>query len=179
MKHQALMQDDKLLINSILITIFAMIVDQMFIHNNLSIFQPLSDQYFDDNPQIKVIEKELDEELKEQKMIDKMTKKKNKKNKKKNKVDREKYFKDEKANNYNESQEIPYDPSEDETYEKRPRRLPTHREDDERHYTFYEPSLEQADIFAPTETYNRYLPQKQPINHYPEDNFDNILAYNA
>ena len=33
-----------------------MIVDQMFIHNNLTIFQPLSDQYFDDNVQIKITE---------------------------------------------------------------------------------------------------------------------------
>lgn len=173
------MQNDKLLINSIILTIFAMIVDQMFIHNNLSIFQPLSDQYFDDNPQIKVIEKQLDEEIKEDKIIDKMTKKNNKKNKKKKKINREDYFKDEKAKEYNDSQENPYNPNEEEVYETRPRRLPTHREDDEKHYTFYEPSLEQSDIFAPTETYNKYLPQKQSINHYPEDNFDNILAYNA
>ena len=42
-----------------------MIVDQMFIHNNLTIFQPLSDQYFDDNVQIKITEKQLDQEIKE------------------------------------------------------------------------------------------------------------------
>ena len=155
-----------------------MIIDQMFIHNNLSIFQPLSDQYFDDNAQIKVIEKELEEEIKEQKIIEKMKKKK--KSKKEKEEQREKSFEDENADYYNKSQDIPYNEDNDRLeYERKPRRTPTHREDDEQHYTFYEPTLEQEDIFAPTETYNRYKPQRQPQNYYPEDNFDNILAYNA
>ena len=85
MKHQSIMENNRLLINTFIITIFVMIIDQMFIHNNLSIFQPLSDQYFDDNAQIKVIEKELEEEIKEQKIIEKMKKKRNQKKKKKNK----------------------------------------------------------------------------------------------
>ena len=59
MKHQAIMEDKLLLINSLILTIFVMIVDQMFIHNNLTIFQPLSDQYFDDNAQIKITEKDF------------------------------------------------------------------------------------------------------------------------
>ena len=58
MKHQTIMEDKILLVNSIVLTIFVMIVDQMFIHNNLTIFQPLSDQYFDDNVQIKITEKQ-------------------------------------------------------------------------------------------------------------------------
>ena len=66
MKHQSIMEDKILLVNSVILTIFAMIVDQMFIHNNLSIFQPLSDQYFDDNAQIKITEKQLEQELKEE-----------------------------------------------------------------------------------------------------------------
>ena len=178
MKHQAIMEDKMLLINSIILTIFVMIVDQMFIHNNLSIFQPLSDQYFDDNAQIKITEKQLEQEIKEEKMIEKMKKKKKKSKEELKEEAREKSFEDENAEYYNQSQEDPYTPPND-TYEHRPRRLPTHREDDERHYTFYEPTLEQADIFAPTQNYNRYQPQKQNVNHYPEDNFDNILAYNA
>jgi len=178
LKHQNLMENNRLLVNTFIITIFAMLVDQMFIHNNLTIFQPLSDQYFDDNAQIKVIEKELEQELKEQKMIEKMKKKQNKKSKKdKNEEVREKSFEDKNADHYNNSQDIPYNVNEE--YERRPTRLPTHSEDDERHYTFYEPSLEQVDIFAPTETYNRYKPQKQPVNNYVEDNFDNIFAYNS
>jgi hypothetical protein len=173
------MENNRLLINTFIITVFGMLVDQMFIHNNLTIFQPLSDQYFDDNAQIKVIEKELEQEIKEQKIIEKMKKSKSKsKSKKEIKEDaREKSFEDESADYYNKSQDEPYDETEE--YERRPNRLPTRREDDERHYTFYEPSLEQVDIFAPTETYNRYKPQKQPQNNYIEDNFDNILAYNA
>ena len=178
LKHQNLMENNRLLINSFIITIFGMLVDQMFIHNNLTIFQPLSDQYFDNNPQIKVIEKELEQELKDQKIIEKMKKKNKKKNKKNiNEEVREKTFEDNNANYYNESQDIPY--NENEEYERRSKRLPSHRENDEKHYTFYEPSLEQVDIFAPTESYNKYKPQKQPINNYVEDNFDNIFAYNA
>ena len=68
MKHQTIMEDKILLVNSIVLTIFVMIVDQMFIHNNLTIFQPLSDQYFDDNAQIKITEKQLEQEIKEEKI---------------------------------------------------------------------------------------------------------------
>ena len=178
MKHQNIMDDKRLIVNTIILTIFVMIVDQMFIHNNLTIFQPLSDQFFDDNAQIKIIEKELDKEIKEEKMLEKMKKKKKSKSKRELKdKEREKSFEDENAENYNKSQDVPYNESEE--YERRPRRLPTHREDDEKHYTFYEPSLEQTDIFEPTENYNRYMPQKQQRNNYYEDDFDNILAYNA
>jgi hypothetical protein len=54
------MENNVLLVNSFLITLFVMIVDQMFIANNLTIFQPLSDQYFDSTP-ISIIKQELDE----------------------------------------------------------------------------------------------------------------------
>lgn len=54
------MENNVLLVNSFFITLFVMIVDQMFIANNLTIFQPLSDQYFDSTP-ISAIQKELDE----------------------------------------------------------------------------------------------------------------------
>jgi hypothetical protein len=53
------MENNVLLVNSFFITIFVMIVDQMFILNNLTIFQPLSDQYFDSTP-INVVKQELD-----------------------------------------------------------------------------------------------------------------------
>lgn len=178
LRHQQVMPLDKLLINTIIVSIFAMIVDHMFVHNHLSIFQPLSDQYFDDNPEIKIVEKELEKEIKEDKMIEKMKKKKNKKNKKKNaEQDRERTFEDHNAEKYNREQEDPYNPENE--YERRPSRLPKFREDEFKHYTFYEPSLEQAGMFEPTENYNRYTPSQQSNNRFIEDNFDNILAYNA
>lgn len=45
LKHQKIMENNALIINTFFITIFVMIVDQLFIANNLTIFQPLSDQY--------------------------------------------------------------------------------------------------------------------------------------
>jgi hypothetical protein len=60
LRHQKVMENNVLLVNSFLITLFVMIVDQMFIANNLTIFQPLSDQYFDSTP-FSVVEKELEE----------------------------------------------------------------------------------------------------------------------
>ena len=98
MKHQSIMEDKILLVNSIVLTIFVMIVDQMFIHNNLTIFQPLSDQYFDDNAQIKITEKQLEQEIKEEKMIEKMKKKKKKSKKELKEEAREKSFEDEMLN---------------------------------------------------------------------------------
>jgi hypothetical protein len=60
LRHQKVMENNVLLVNSFFITIFVMIVDQMFIANNLTIFQPLSDQYFDSTP-ISVVKQELEE----------------------------------------------------------------------------------------------------------------------
>ena len=60
LRHQKIMENNVLLVNTFFITIFVMVVDQMFIANNLTIFQPLSDQYFDSTP-MSVIKQELDE----------------------------------------------------------------------------------------------------------------------
>lgn len=60
LRHQKIMENNVLLVNTFFITIFVMIVDQMFIANNLTIFQPLSDQYFDSTP-MSVVKQELDE----------------------------------------------------------------------------------------------------------------------
>lgn len=59
-RHQKIMENNVLLVNTFFITIFVMIVDQMFISNNLTIFQPLSDQYFDSTP-MSVVKQELEE----------------------------------------------------------------------------------------------------------------------
>jgi len=92
LRHQKIMENNVLLVNTFFITIFVMIVDQMFILNNLTIFQPLSDQYFDSTP-MSVVKQELDEipidndevkniesELDEEKPKKKKKTKKNKKN---------------------------------------------------------------------------------------------------
>ena len=81
------MENNVLLVNSFFITIFVMIVDQMFILNNLTIFQPLSDQYFDSTP-INVVKQELDIEENNGELEDNVEKEKPKKKKKskKNKV---------------------------------------------------------------------------------------------
>ena len=174
LRHQNLMPNDKLLVNTILLTVFVIIVDHMFVHNHITLNQSLADQHID-NTDIKIMEKQLEDEIrKEDKMIEKMKKKKKKSKKQqikeKKEAIREKSFEDEVANSYNEQQEIPYDP-EEEYYQRKPRRLPDR--DDKKHYQFYEPNLEQADIFTPTQNYNRYTPSN-------DVGFaDDILAYNA
>ena len=175
LRHQNLMANDKLLINTVLLTVFVIIVDHMFIHNHITLNQSLAEQHID-NTDIKIMEQQLEDEIrKEDKIIEKMKKKKKSKSKKqlkreKEEVLREKSFDDEVANNYNEQQEIPYD-AEEEKYQRRPRRLP--ERDEDKHYQFYEPNLEQADIFAPTQNYNRYTPSNNM------EMADDILAYNA
>ena len=62
LRHQKIMENNVLLVNTFFITIFVMIVDQMFIANNLTIFQTLSDQYFDSTP-MSVVKQELYEEF--------------------------------------------------------------------------------------------------------------------
>ena len=75
------MENNVLLVNTFFVTIFVMIIDQMFIANNLTIFQPLSDQYFDSTP-IDVVKQELDIEDNPEPIEEKpKKKKKSKKNK--------------------------------------------------------------------------------------------------
>lgn len=90
LRHQKIMENNVLLVNTFFITIFVMIVDQLFISNNLTIFQPLSDQYFDSTP-MSVVKQELDVETTniesdEDKPKKKKKSKKNKKNKTKNEI---------------------------------------------------------------------------------------------
>lgn len=85
LRQQKIMENNVLLVNTFFITIFVMIVDQMFISNNLTIFQPLSDQYFDSTP-MTIVKQELDEipidiESEEEKPKKKKKTKKNKQNK--------------------------------------------------------------------------------------------------
>ena len=83
LRHQKIMANDLLLLNTFIVTIFLIILDYGFIHNHLTLIQPLSDQYFD-STDMKQIEKELDKEvIKEQKIIEKIKKKDKKKDKKK------------------------------------------------------------------------------------------------
>jgi hypothetical protein len=112
------MENNVLLVNTFFITIFVMIVDQMFITNNLTIFQPLSDQYFDSTP-MSVVKQELEEtsidiESEEEKPKKKKKSKKNKQNKqnKKTNVDNESIS----NNQINLGNEELYHSNEDEMY---------------------------------------------------------------
>ena len=70
------MPHDKLLINTVLLTVFIIIVDHMFIHNHITLNQSLAEQHID-NTDIKIMEQQLEDEIrKEDKMIEKMKKKK-------------------------------------------------------------------------------------------------------
>jgi hypothetical protein len=89
LRHQNIMKHDLLLLNTLIITAFAMIVDHFFIHNHLTIIQPLSDQYFD-STDMKLIEKELDKEIqKEDILIEKIKKNDKKKDKKKSRKEKQ------------------------------------------------------------------------------------------
>jgi hypothetical protein len=175
LRHQNIMKHDLLLLNTLIITAFAMIVDHFFIHNHLTIIQPLSDQYFD-STDMKLIEKELDKEIqKEDILIEKIKKKDEKKEKKKSRkekkiqeeldaelikeanidLNKEDFYNEQLYDNYpedyNEQQENPYyNDNEDYRIQKRPDRLRVRTP--EKHYAFSEPLL---------------------------DNADNILAYNS
>ena len=172
LRYENLMKHDVLLLTSVIITVFAMIIDHMFIHNHLTIIQPLSDQYFD-STDMKIIEKQLDKEMKkEEKLIEKIKekssdKKKDKKDKtdKKDKSDKkekkDKTYKKEKINleeediyneelynnypeEYNEQQENPY--YEEDTFyqpQNRPDRLRARTPS--KHYAFSEPQIDQMD----------------------------------
>ncbi len=166
MRHQKIMKYDLLLLNSLILTAFVMIVDHAFIHNHLTIIQPLSDQYFD-STDMKQIEKALDEEIKkEDKIIEKIKKKDKKNDKKKTKkskkereneeilmkqqIDLEQadiyneQLYDNYPEEYNDQQENPY--YEEDKYYKpqgRPNRL--RNRSNEKHYQFSEPMIDQAD----------------------------------
>jgi hypothetical protein len=154
------MENNVLLVNTFFITIFVMIVDQMFISNNLTIFQPLSDQYFDSTP-MSVIKQELNENPIEDIEVnkneldeEKPKKKKSKKNKKNNKLVSN--------NQINLDNEDLYHSNEDEMYyneyyNKSQQRRPNRYEDnnannttndalsntyDRRGYNFQEPTLD-------------------------------------
>jgi biopolymer transport protein ExbD len=87
LRHQKIMENNVLLINCFLITLFVMIVDQMFINDHLTIFQPLSDQNIKEEElrksiEVEIKQKQISEEEQEQEIIKNIKKKKkNKKNK--------------------------------------------------------------------------------------------------
>jgi hypothetical protein len=167
LRHQKIMPNDLLLLNTLIITIFLIILDYGFIHNHLTLVQPLSDQFFD-STNLKDIEKELDKEvIKEQKIIEKIKKKDKKKDKKdkKNKeiiedkeinLENEEVYNEQLYDNYpeeyNDQQENPY--YEDDSMYKvqnKPDRLRI-RTPNQKHYAYSEPMI---------------------------DSMDSILAYNA
>ncbi len=165
LRHQKLMQNDLLLLNTLIITIFVIILDYGFIHNHLTLVQPLSDQFFD-STDMKQIEKDLDKEvIKEQKIIEKIKKKDKKKDKKKKReiveetpinLENEEVYNEQLYDNYpedyNEQQENPY--YEDDSIYKvqtKPDRLRI-RTPNQKHYAYSEPMI---------------------------DSMDSILAYNA
>jgi phosphate starvation-inducible protein PhoH len=164
------MQNDLLLLNTLIITIIIMILDYGFIHNHLTLIQPLSDQFFD-STNLKDIEKELDKEvIKEQKIIEKIKKKdkkngKNGKNGKKKKeiiedkeinLENEEVYNEQLYDNYpeeyNDQQENPYyDDESNYRVQNKPDRLRV-RTPNQKHYAYSEPMI---------------------------DSMDSILAYNA
>jgi hypothetical protein len=137
------MENNQLLVNSFFITIFVMIVDQMFIANNLTIFQPLSDQYFDPTP-MSVVKQEL-EEIPRDDEEEKPKKKKSKKSKKtKKQINKILEDKPIDLNNeeiyHNNEDEMYYNQYYDDTQQQRPERYV----DDTyggRGYNFQEPIL--------------------------------------
>ena len=168
LRHQKIMQNDLLLINTLIITIFLIILDYGFIHSHLTLVQPLSDQFFDTTT-LKDIETELDKEvIKEQKIIEKIKKKDKKKEKKEKKNKKEKeiieqfnleneevyneQLYDNYPEEYNEEQENPYYEN-DSNYkvQNKPDRLRL-RTPNQKHYAYSEPMI---------------------------DSMDSILAYNA
>jgi len=86
LKHQNIMSTEILLANSVVLTLFILILDHIFISGHLTPFESLDDQYFDTEEINKLKEdieiEEEDLEL-EEKKIKKDKKKKHKKNKRK------------------------------------------------------------------------------------------------
>jgi hypothetical protein len=66
LRHQKLMPNDILLINSVILTLFLIILDHMLISGHISPFESLSEQYFDEN-EIIDLQKEIEKEEKEEK----------------------------------------------------------------------------------------------------------------
>ena len=152
LRYENLMKHDVLLLTSLIITVFIMILDHMFIHNHITLVQPLSDQFFD-STDMKLIEKELDKEIKkEEKLIEKMKengdKKKKKKKGKKIDLNNEEVYNEQMYDNYpeeyNDQQENPYY-EEDNFYQpqQRPERLRIRTPS--RHFAFSEPQIDQMD----------------------------------
>ena len=140
LRHQELMEHNLLLLNCALITIFVMIVDQMFIHNHITIVQPLSDQYFDQEKMA-----QLDIEIKREEK----KKKKNKKNKKNAESDGElgdELVQDDVPENEctvcddaTPQQDDLYYEEDDFQVQRKPPRYPNKQQ--KKHFTFYEPTL--------------------------------------
>ena len=149
------MENNQLLVNSFFITLFVMIVDQMFIANNLTIFQPLSDQYFDQTP-MSTIKQELEEtpinedDIKnddEQQVEEEKPKKKKSKKSKKTKQTNKPIDLNNEDIYYNNEDEMYYNQYYDETQQQRPERYV----DDTyggRGYNFQEPVLNQDYNFS-------------------------------
>lgn len=72
LRHQKLMNNELLIINAIILTLFIIILDHLFISGHITPFEPLTYEYIDENEII-----DIKEELKKE---EKKKKKKNKKN---------------------------------------------------------------------------------------------------
>jgi hypothetical protein len=88
LRNQEIMSNELLFINSVIITVFLIILDHLFIHNHLTPLQSLSDQYFDDMDIIE-LEKELELEKVDDDESNKSKKSKKSKKIKKSKINNE------------------------------------------------------------------------------------------
>jgi hypothetical protein len=64
LRHQKLMSNELLLANSVVVTLFIIVLDHVFISGHMSPFESMSDTYFD-NEEIDKIKQELKEEEKQ------------------------------------------------------------------------------------------------------------------
>jgi hypothetical protein len=91
LRHQQLMSTELLLANSIVLTLFMIILDHMFIKGHISPFQSLSDQYFNEEDIID-LKKEIEKEEKKKKKEEKKEENKKKMEKQKYKEVEKKYI---------------------------------------------------------------------------------------
>lgn len=156
LRHQCILSNEVLFINSIIITVFLIILDHLFIHNHLTPLQSLSDQYFDD-VDIVQLEKELEEEDTEK--SEKKKKKKNKKSKKE-------------KNNIENNNEKMSNVSQNETPVNNQCRPPQRQETPQYNHNEYIPiGLNNYTTEQPSYPYERSY--NENIDEYPE-----YLAYN-
>jgi hypothetical protein len=76
LRHQKLMNNELLLVNAIILTLFLIILDHLFISGHITPFEPLTYEYINEK-ELKKLEKEIKKEKKKEKKLKKKNKKKN------------------------------------------------------------------------------------------------------